>query len=481
MAETTKSPVRPEPELIDPNGFEEDLVDELEAKAARERMIARLRLLWEKRRFLLRVAAYGLLTSTLIAFLIPKRYESTARLMPPDPQSGSGLAMLAALSGQMGGGLGALAGDLLGAKSSSALFVGILRSRTVQDRLIERFDLKRVYSLLPIGTPKIEDVREKLEDHTRISEDRKSGIITIMVTDKSPQRAQAMAQAYVDELNRLVAEVTTSAARRERVFLEERLKSAKQELDQAAVDFSQFASKNTAIDIKEQGRAMVEAAATLQGQLIAAQTELQGLRQIYTDNNVRVRAVRARIAELQHQLEKLGGKDVGAANRVGGDELYPSIRKLPLLGVEYADHYRRTKIAEVVFELLTQQYELARVQEAKEIPTVKVLDQPVVPEKKSFPPRLLIMLLCTLLASAGAMAYVLGSVRWVEVSADDPGKKLAQEIWTEVKASVSGNSQNGSRWSSAVSAWKRMIQAGRRTHEGKFKDSTFSDGSDGHS
>ena len=93
MAETTKSPVRPEPELIDPNGFEEDLVDELEAKAARERMIARLRLLWEKRRFLLRVAAYGLLTSTLIAFLIPKRYESTARLMPPDPQSGSGLAM----------------------------------------------------------------------------------------------------------------------------------------------------------------------------------------------------------------------------------------------------------------------------------------------------------------------------------------------------------------------------------------------------
>jgi len=191
--------------------------------------------------------------------------------------------------------------------------------------------------------------------------------------------------------------------------------------------------------------------------------------------------VRARIAELQHQLEKLGGKDVGAANRVGGDELYPSIRKLPLLGVEYADHYRRTKIAEVVFELLTQQYELARVQEAKEIPTVKVLDQPVVPEKKSFPPRLLIMLLCTLLASAGAMAYVLGSVRWVEVSADDPGKKLAQEIWTEVKASVSGNSQNGSRWSSAVSAWKRMIQAGRRTHEGKFKDSTFSDGSDGHS
>src|SRR5260370_10098197 len=109
-------------------------------------------------------------------------------------------------------------------------------------------------------------------------------------------------RSYVEELNRLVAELSTSSARRERIFLEERLRTVNQDLEAAEKDFSQFSSKNTAIDIKEQGKAMVEAAATLQGQYIAAQSELQGLKQIYTDNNVRVRAVQARINELKRQL-----------------------------------------------------------------------------------------------------------------------------------------------------------------------------------
>src|SRR4029077_7275965 len=107
----------------------------------------------------------------------------------------------------------------------------------------------------------------------------------------SPQRSSDIAQAYVEELNRTVAEVNTSAAHRERIFLEERLKTVKQDLDSAAKDFSEFASKNVAINIKEQGRTMVQAAAVLQGQLIAAQSEAEGLRQIYSDENVRVRAV----------------------------------------------------------------------------------------------------------------------------------------------------------------------------------------------
>lgn len=459
MPETTKMPVKPEPELIEHHVFEEELVDEFEERASRERMIARLRLLWESRRFLLRVAGYGLLVSTLIAFLIPKRYESTARLMPPDPQSSSGLAMLAALSGQMGGGLGALAGDALGLKSSSALFVGILRSRTVEDRLIERFDLGKVYRLLPFGTPSIEGIRSELRARTNISEDRKSGIISITVWDHDPQRAQAIARAYVEGLNRLVADVSTSAARRERVFLEERLKSVKQELDSAAEDFSQFASKTTAIDIKEQGRAMVEAAATLQGQLIVAQTELEGLRQIYTDNNVRVRAARARVTELQHQLEKLRGKDASASGNPPSDSesLYPSIRQLPLLGVTYADLYRRTKVAEVVFELLTQQYELARVQEVKEIPAVKVLDEPVVPGSKSFPPRLLFMVSGTVLAFLLGVAWLLASVRWAEVEVGDPGKQLATDVVSAIRAGIFAGSQNGSSLRGLMgSVWNRL-------------------------
>jgi uncharacterized protein involved in exopolysaccharide biosynthesis len=175
-----------------------------------------LRLCWEHRNFLLRVGVRTLLASTLIAFLIPAAYESVTRLMPPDGQSGAGLGMIAALTGRGSpiGGLGAfsgLAGDLLGMKNSSGLFVGIIGSQTVQDRLINQFQLQKVYH-----DSKVEDARKDLEAHTSVSEDRKSGIITIVVTDHDPKRAAAMARAYVDELDRLVAQVSTSSARRER-------------------------------------------------------------------------------------------------------------------------------------------------------------------------------------------------------------------------------------------------------------------------
>lgn len=408
--------------------------------AGRGRAIAVLRMLWDQRRFLARVAAWGMVSATLIAFLIPKRYESTARLMPPDSQSVSGMAMLAALSSRTGG-LGGVAGDLLGLKSSSALFVGILRSRTVEDRLIHQFGLQKIY-----GARRMEDARDRLEERTQISEDRKSGIITIKVTDRDPQRAAGMAQAYVQELNRLVAELTTSAAHRERVFLEERLKAVKQDLDAAAQEFGQFASKNTAIDIKEQGKAIVTATATLQGQLIAAESDMKGLEQIYSENNVRVRSVNARIAELKRQLQRLGGSDVGGAAGFSqaGDIAYPSIRKLPLLGITYADLYRRTTIQETVYEVLTQQYELAKVEEAKEIPSVKVLDLADVPERKTFPPRLLIMLLGTMLSLLIGVVWLLGKSRWEGLDEQDPRRMLALEMFQSAKAQLAWVSPNGS-------------------------------------
>jgi uncharacterized protein involved in exopolysaccharide biosynthesis len=415
-----------------------------ETAEASESTLSRLQLLWAHRKMLWRVGIFAVLGSALVAFLIPSRYESIARLMPPDNHSSSGLAMAAAaMSGSAGalGGLGGLGSDLLGLKSTSDVFVGILTSRTVQDKLIEQFDLKKLYR-----DRRMEDAREDLQGHTSISVERKSQIIVISVTDRSPQRAAAMGQAYVEELNRLVAELSTSSARRERVFLEGRLQAVNQDLEAAEKDFSQFASKNTAIDVKEQGKAMVEAAAMLQGQLIAAQSQYEGLREIYTDNNPRVRTVKARIDELQRQLEKMGGKGESATSisSQSGDSMYPSIRKLPLLGVAYADLYRRTKIQEAVLETLTKEYEMAKVQEVKEIPTVKVLDLAAVPDKKSFPPRPLIVVFGTVLAFAIAVVWIFGNEAWQQTDANDPGKLFAQEVFATVAARVPGFSQNGS-------------------------------------
>ena len=425
---------------------------------AREQTIERLRLLWTRRKFLFRATVWGLVIGTLIAFLIPKRFESTTRLMPPDDQSGSGMAMAAVLAGKLSGGLGGLAGNVLGLKSSGDLFIGILRSWTVEDDLINKFHLQKLY-----GCTSVAATRQKLAENTSISEDRKSGIITITVTDHDPKQAAWMAQEYVAELNAVVSQLSTSSARREREFLQGRLAQVEKDLESAEKDFSEFSSKNGAIDIKEQGRAMVGAAATLQGQLIAVESELEGLKQIYADNNVRVRSLQARATEIRTQMEKLGGKESITEDAANPKDksMYPTIRELPLLGVTWADLYRRSQVEEAIYETLTQEYELAKVAEAKEIPSVKVLDPADVPERKSFPPRLAIMLLISFLFFACALAWVLGKARWLEMDPRDARQRFAKEVFQTVNSWMPWSSPNGSRLHSLThSAWMKLARTG---------------------
>lgn len=420
----------------------EEAFRELERKKIRFRIASGVRTVWSARAFLFRLSLLGCAVGVLIALLLPVRYTATTRLMPPDNQSGSPLAVAAAsLAASRGtGGFGELAGNVLSHKSTSEVFVGILTSRTVQNHIIEQFRLKDVY-----GVRRMEDARQQLSRYVGVSIDRKNEMITISVTDRSPQRAAGMAAAFTEQLNRLVSDLSTSSARRERIFLEGRLSQVNQDLENAEKEFSQFSSKNNAIDIKEQGKAMLEVAGTLQGQLIVAQSELEGLRQIYSDSSVRVRSLRARITELQSQLGKLGGKD--QPNALGPNtqaaDLYPSIRKLPLLGVTYADLYRRTKVQEAVYEALTQEYELAKVQEAREIPTVKVLDPPEVPEKKDFPPRTVIAGSTTGLACFGGIVVLLAAQSWKEKNPHDLSKAIATEIWVDLKEKRFLNSTNG--------------------------------------
>jgi len=405
-----------------------------EEGAASRSDLAKLRHIWVRRGFVLRTALVGMLLSALVAFLIPSRFDSTMRLMPPE-QMNSGMAMIAAIAGGRGNsdlssglssGLGGIAGDLLGLKSSGGLFIGILESRTIQDDIVAKFALQRVYR-----ERYLEDARNQLRLNTDISEDRKSGMITIQVTDRDPRRAASIAGEYVEDLNQVVNLLNTSSAHRERVFLEERLGQVRLELAAAEKGFSEFASKNAAIDIEAQGKVMLGSAAELQEQMIAGKTELEALKQIYSDNNVRVRATRAKVDELQRQLQKLDGNGQdGTAGVVDGQQdLYPPIRELPLLGVSYADLYRNTKIQETIFETLTQAYELAKVEEAKETPSVKIIDPPNVPEKRSFPHRMQIILVGTCAFLAGGIVWLLAVAAWGDIEPRDPRKMFAQEVF----------------------------------------------------
>ncbi len=388
-------------------------------------MLSFLDLMGQNRRSLLTLIIAGLAISAAIALLIPKRYEAVTRLMPPD-QSNMNTAMLGALTAKAGDAIGAMAGDVLGLRTSGATMVGILGSRTIQDDLINQFDLRKVYS-----EKRYNDTRKVLEKRTNISEDKKSGIITISVEDASPQRAALLARAYVEDLNSDISHLTTSSAHRERVFLEERLQSVKQELDAATLKLSRFSSKSKTFDPQIEGKAMMEAASTLQGQLIAAETELKGLEQIYGPENSRVRAGSARVAELRQKLRGMSGDTDGAADDniiPKSGELYPSLEQLPLLGNTYYDLARRAKIDEAVYEVLTKQYELAKVQEAKEIPSIKVLDEPIVPESKSWPPRLLIIVFGTLVSLLFACIWILARAGYERLDSDDPRRLLVNRL-----------------------------------------------------
>ncbi len=419
-------------------------------------VVPKLRTLWNQRRLLAQVTGLCLLLAALAAFLLPKRYEATTRLMPPDTQPTAGLAMLAALSSKSttAPGLTSMAGDLLGVKSSGALFIGILGSETVQDRIIEQFDLRKVYR-----SKFMEDARLKLGDNTNLKEDRKSGIVTVVVSDRDPKRAAAIASAYVEELNKLVAQLSTSSARRERIFLQDRLVGVKHDLDQATQDFSQFSSKNKTVEIKEEAKAMLQGAASVEGELIGLESQLRGLQAIYTDNNVRVRSVKARIAELQQQLQNIGGARGAAPSDDGNTQSqFPSLRNLPLLGATYADLYRRVQIQEAVYETLTQQFELAKVQEAKEIPSVKILDPASIPERKSFPPRLLIMALGIVVGLVAGSAIALGQQAWNSIDPQEPGKVLATEVLQTINAKMPWAPPNGS-WLQAEAnrVWVKFV------------------------
>jgi capsule polysaccharide export protein KpsE/RkpR len=382
-------------------------------------------LFWDFRYAFARVAGIAFVLSILLALSLPKEYVSRARIMPPE-QGGNSAAMLAALVGKgSAGGLAGLAGSLLGAKNNGALFVALLHSGTVSGHLIDRFDLQHVYH-----KRYREDATKRLGHLTKIMEDPKSGVITISVTDETRERARDLAQGYLDELNNLVARVNTSSAHREREFIEQRLSTVQAELQRAQLELSDFSSKNTTIDIREQTRATVEAGAKLEGQLIAGESDLDSLRQIYGNQNVRVRAAEARNAILQRELQRANGQ---SSTDVEGEDIdarhpYPALRQLPQLGVRWANLYRNVRIHETVFDLLSQEYETARIEEVKSIPTVSVIDVPGLPERKSGPRRTLIVLISTLLSVIMTAIFLLARRSWLEMDHDDARRVLATRI-----------------------------------------------------
>jgi uncharacterized protein involved in exopolysaccharide biosynthesis len=415
---------RPEDESLALASEAEEVAD-LGQEIQEPKLIGIARLLWARRTRLLRAA----LIITAGVLLIPRKYEATVQLMPPDSSALSGgsevLGLMAGKGGLGSGGsseggasnIASTVGELLGNKRPGALFIGILESRTLQDNMIDRFDLRKGYWKKTYAA-----ASDQLSSRPSITEEKKSGILKIEVEDPDRARATAMANAYVDELNKLLSKVNTTSAGKEREFLEQHLTVVHKELQYNSKLLSDYSSKNTTLDPGDQGKATMEATAALQGQLIAAQSELSGLEQIYTQDNVRVRSMKAHVEELEKQVNSLGGKGYNGATSLDPNSLYPSLRQLPVLGLQYAELYRNVKIGETIFELLTEAYEMARVEEAKETPSVKVLDAARVPEKLPWPSYPTAGVLGFLVGLVLGSCWLVAADSWSKVDPDQPYK-----------------------------------------------------------
>jgi uncharacterized protein involved in exopolysaccharide biosynthesis len=329
------------------------------------------------------------LVTVVVSLLLPNIYTGTARLIPPEQRQSSAVMLL----GQLGV-LPSLAGNALGIKNPADLYVGMLKSRTVADSIIGRFGFQQIYE-----TDTMVETRKLLADNTTFTAG-KDGIIAIEFDDEDPKRAAAVANAYIEELDKLTRSLAITEAAQRRLFFEQQLKQAKGELAEAELALKATQEKTGLIKLDDQGRAIIEAVATLRAQIAAKEVELRAMRSFATEQNSDYVRTQQQLAGLRVELSKLERAQLSGS----GDLLLPT-GKVPEAGLEYLRRYRDVKYQETIFELLLRQFEAAKIDEAKEFGVLQVVDQAVVPDKKSKPKRALLVILASVLAAFSGMLF----------------------------------------------------------------------------
>lgn len=363
-------------------------------------------IIYKYRKLIGYIVGAALILSWIVSLVLPKMYIATSRVVPPQ-ETNHGLASL--LSGSDDP-LGGLAGNLIGNQTPATLYVGILKSRSVADALTQKFDLKKLY-----GSKYIEDVYRRLAERSTIKISKKDQLVIVSVKDRDPQRAADMANTYVDMLNKINRDLNITRGKRKRLFLEGRLKEVRRGLGKAEIELKAFQEKYNLVSIEEQAKVAIKGAADIKGQIIAAQTELEVFKQFGTERQIEAVMLNAKIEGLQKQLDAIehGKKMTTDATIASGpkDEsnFYIPFDDLPDLGMQLVRLTRNAKIQEKLFELLSAQYEMARIEESRDMNTIQVLDSAVPPEKKSSPKQRVIVISSILISALFAvlLAFIL--------------------------------------------------------------------------
>ncbi|TWJ17076.1 GumC family protein [Geobacter argillaceus] len=394
--------------------MEQSVVNRPEERVAEEEEINLLelvRVIVRRKRTIITLCAVAVLLSVAYSLTLPNIYTATAKILPPQKESGGGLSALLSQAG----GLAGLAGGM-GLGGSSELYIGILKSRSVADAVIKKLDLTTEFRA---KTP--DEARNALAGVVKVQAG-KDGIISVSADSKDPKKAAILANAMVEELGRRSVQLNLSKVGTERVFLEKRLEVVKADLKKAEDELRRFAEQNRAIRVDAQATASIQGIAQLKAEIVSKEVQLESLRSFQTDESPEIKALRAGIARLKGQLGAMAGSGRSS------DAILP-VGSVPNLGLEYARLLREQKIQETIFEQLTKQYEMAKLNEAKDSSSIQVLDEAVAPTKKSKPKRLLIVLLSTVTAFFVGIFWVFIQEYLGKMSNED------RAIWQDIKES----------------------------------------------
>lgn len=337
----------------------------------------------ERKRFLFAITAVFAVGSIIVSLLLPLRYTAAVTLLTPQQNT----SLASALTSQMGslGGMAALAAGGLNLKNPNDMYVGMLRSRTVEDAMVQNFGLMKEYHDRYLSA-----ARKDFEHYSTVDGSGKDGLIHISVEDRNPVRAAQLANGYVDQFRTLSANLAITEASRRRLFFQQQLEQAKDNLANAEVAFEATQQKTGLIQLDSQARALIETAITLRAQITAKEVQLQGMQTYATGQNARYVQAQQELDALRAQLAKLGGSEASSDASL----LIPKGR-VPEAGLEYIRKLRDVKYYETIFDILAKQFEVAKLDEAKEGSIIQVVDHATVPDKRSFPHRSIIVIVCT--------------------------------------------------------------------------------------
>jgi uncharacterized protein involved in exopolysaccharide biosynthesis len=324
------------------------------------------------------------IATAAISFALPNVYRASTKLLPPQQAQSSASALLSQL-----GGVASLAAGAAGLKNPTDVYLGMLRSRTVADRLVDKHQLKKVY-----GTDSQEKVRAELGADTSITSG-KDGLISIEVDSKDPKLAATLANAYVAELLTLTRTLAVTEASQRRLFFQGQLEQAKNNLAKAEMALKGAIDVGGVISVDAESRTVVETVAKLRAQVSAREVELNAMRSFVTPDHPEFRRVSEELNSLRNELAKLENGRGNAA----------SVQPTGKGGLENIQLLRDLKYHQMLYELLAKQFEAARLDEAKDPAVIQVLDPALEPERKVGPKRALLVILSALASLVGVVVW----------------------------------------------------------------------------